>query len=164
MSTITIEDLKPMYNTKDDRLVFRFKGVDIGRDCTGKSPAKWLVYDNPDREGFVYLEGKNAYRTQEPVILTEDIFSAQKIRYYTGYSTMCLLGTKFPNETFQFLLEKHVVTATDGDKAGWKASRIIHDRCELFGIHCTDAHIPDGLDPKDMSPDALIKTFQFLEE
>ena len=163
MSTVTIDDLSPMYNTKDDRLVFRFKGVDIGRDCTGLSPAKWLIYDNPDREGFVYLQGKNPYCTREPVILTEDLFSAQKIRYYTGYSTMCLLGTKFPNETVQFLLERQAVTATDGDPAGWKARRLINSRCELFGIPCFSADIPDGLDPKDMTPEALIETFKFLE-
>ena len=34
MSSITIDSLKPMYNTKDDRLVFKFKDIHIGRDCT----------------------------------------------------------------------------------------------------------------------------------
>lgn len=162
MSTVTIAPLNPTYNTKDDRLVFRFKGVDIGRDCTGISPAKWLLYDQDNALGYVYLQGKNSFSTQEPVIMTEDLFSAQKIRYYTGYSTLCLLGTKFPNSTFQFLLDKHAVIATDGDKAGWAAQRTINQRCELFGVKYSNVVIPEGYDPKDMTPTQLNEIFKFL--
>ena len=164
VSTVSIQALNPMYNTKDDRLVFRFKGVDIGRDCTDRSPAKWLVYHSDNPMGYVYLQGQNSYQTQEPVILTEDLFSAQKIRYYTGWSTLCLLGTSFKNDIAVFLLDKIAVCATDGDKGGWKARSAIKTRCELFGIPFIPVDVPTGLDPKDIPPEGLIKMFNFLEK
>lgn len=163
MSTVTVQDLKPMYNTVDDRLVFQFQGVGIGRDCTGRSGAKWLKYHCDDPLGYVHLQGQNSYQTREPVILTEDLFSAQKIRYYTGWSSLVLLGTNFKNDIAHFLLDKLPVIATDGDKAGDDARRTIHTRCELFGIPVQDVHVPRGLDPKDMQPTELINLFKFLE-
>lgn len=159
MSITTVRDLKPMYNPSDKRLVFRFKGVFIGRDTTGLSPAKWSIYHHDRQLGYVYLQGSNAYQTREPVILTEDLFSAQKIRYYTGCSTLCLLGTNFKQDTAHFLLDKLVVVATDGDLAGDKARRTILKRCELFGIEATAVRIPNGLDPKDLTPQFLVQLF-----
>lgn len=163
VSTVTIEDLKPMYNTVDDRLVFQLKGVDIGRDCTGLAGAKWLMYYRADQAAFVYLQGSNSFKTREPVILTEDLFSAQKIRYYTGWSTLFLLGTNFKHETAHFLLDKLPTIATDGDHAGLVAKRIINNRCDLFGIPVRSVDVPDGLDPKDIPPTGLIQMFKFLE-
>lgn len=163
VSLVSINELNPMYNTRDKRLVFRFNGVDIGRDCTGRSPAKWLVYNHPKPRGYVYLQGSNAYRMREPVILTEDLFSAQKIRYYTGWSALCLLGTNFKDDTAHFLLDKLAVVATDGDPAGHDAKINIFKRCDLFGIPACHVDVPDGLDPKDMKPDELIQLFKFLE-
>jgi DNA primase len=138
--------------------------VDIGRDCTGLSPSKWLVYSNDNPKGFVYLQGKNTYQTREPVILTEDLFSAQKIRYYTGWSSLVLLGTNFKNEIAYFLQDKLPVVATDGDSAGLAAKRSINNRCDLFGIPYRNVEISDGLDPKDYSPEGLIQLFKFLGE
>lgn len=163
MSTVTIAALKPWYNPVDERLVFRFYGVDIGRDTTGRSGAKWLVYHRDVQRGYVYLQGENSYQTREPVILCEDLFSAQKIRYYTGWSTLVLMGTNFKEEIAHFLLDKFVVIATDGDKAGWKSMRSILTRCSLFGIEAVSVDVPDGLDPKDMQPNHLINMFKFLE-
>ena len=51
MSLPVMSKFNPLYNKGDERLVFRFDGVDIGRDCTGRSPAKWLKYHNePSKE------------------------------------------------------------------------------------------------------------------
>lgn len=164
MSLTTVRDLKPMYNTSDKRIVFRFEGVFIGRDTTGLSPAKWSIYHNDNQRGYVYLQGNKVHHTREIVILTEDLFSAQKIRYYTGHSTVCLLGTNFKQDTAHFLLDKEVVVATDGDLAGDKARHVIKRRCELFGIPTQSVIIPSGLDPKDLSPLTLTKLFGGLGE
>lgn len=163
MSMITIAALKPMYNKVDDRLVFRFKGVDIGRDCTGLHGAKWLVYHSDNPSGYVYLQGKNPYCTREPVILCEDLFSAQKVRYYTGWSSLFLMGTNFKDETAHFLMSRLPVIATDGDAAGWAARKVIRTRCEMFNIPVQSVGVPVGLDPKDMKPMELINLFKHLE-
>lgn len=163
MSTVTIQDLKPIYNTVDDRLCFSFDGVTLGRDCTGRSGAKWLRYHDDVKRGFVYLQGKNPYGKREPVILCEDLFSAQKIRYYTGYSSLVLLGTNVRNDMSYFVMDKYPVIATDGDLAGHKAMLNIRRRFELLGIPYKVVGVPDGLDPKDLPPDHLTELFQFLE-
>lgn len=163
MSTVSTEDLNPQYNTVDDRLCFRFDGVDLGRDCTGRSPAKWLRYHNDTDRGYVYLQGKNKYQTREPVILTEDLFSGQKIRYYTGWSSVVLLGTNVRNDMSHFIMDKYPVIATDGDLAGFKAAVAIKRRCELLGIPYKVVDVPSGFDPKDLPPNHLIELFKFLE-
>ena len=158
VSLPVIDALEPMYNISDDRLVFQFYGVNIGRDCTDRSPMKWMIYHHDSPLGWVYLQGsKDLIHERELVVLCEDLFSAQKIRHYTGVSTLCLLGTKFPNELAGELLNKYVVCCTDGDDAGDKARRMIYNRCQLFGIPVTHADVPRGYDPKDLKPAELSK-------
>lgn len=181
MSTALLEPYNPMYNTEDDRLVFRFNGIDIGRDCTGRSPAKWLHYDRDDRAEYVYLKGKIIGST-EPMILVEDLFSAIKVNHYTGYSTLCCLGTRISDEIIRALgsvakpvvseqarsvpeggVHRIAVAAFDGDSAGRTAERSLINRCSLRGLGYRTVRIPDGLDPKDLSPLELNETFKFLE-
>lgn len=167
MSLAVLAPLCPVYSLTDERLIFRFPHLDLGRDCTERSPAKWLHYHNSrypyGTAQFVYLQGTNAYETREPVILTEDLFSAQKVRFYTGYSTMCILGTRLDDTALKFVLDRYVVCATDGDSAGHKAAQMLKQRCNLFSIPYTKATIPEGLDPKDLTPPQLIDLFKFLE-
>lgn len=178
MSTALFKGLNVFYNTADQRLVFRFKGVDIGRDCTGRSPAKWLHYHNDNPAEYVYLQGKTV-REYEPVIMTEDLFSAIKINYYTGYSAMCCLGTRITDEivkSFSGLSgdakerstnilrkERVAVFAFDGDGAGDRARRDASNRFGLRSIPFVSVSIPRGLDPKDLSAAELINLFKFLE-
>jgi len=161
MSTVTVHDLKPMYNTVDDRLVFQFEGVDIGRDCTGRSGAKWLKYHCDDPLGYVYLQGQNSYQTREPVILTEDLFSAIKVNHYTGKACMCLLGTNFTDDKLNFIIDNKSipVLALDGDEAGHNGEFKIKRRLDLFGIPYKCANIPNGFDPKDLNPKQLEDLF-----
>ena len=142
------------YNVKDHRLVLSFTGVDIGRDCTGVSPAKWLKYHRDDGLGYVYLQGKNVQDTR--VVITEDVFSAAKITYYTGVSSMCLLGTGFDDQKVVQLLNATVLVCTDGDKAGYDAARVIKQRLDVLGVP-TEVRIKDGYDPKDMTPEELLE-------
>lgn len=157
MSSVTIESLKPMYNTKDDRLVFKFKGIHIGRDCTGLSPMKWFKYHLDNPSGYVYLQGKNSFCNKEPVILTEDLFSAQKIRYYTGCSTMPLFGTSLKDDALVHLSDKFPVLCLDGDLGGWKATADITNKLNLYSIAHSILKVPDDNDPKDLKPSELIQ-------
>lgn len=162
VSVPLLANLNPMYNLEDDRLVFSIGNVDIGRDCTGNSPAKWYKY--PCEGKFIYLQGDSVHCKREPIILCEDLFSCAKITYYTRYSTMCLLGTNFEDAKLQFILEQnaHVVCATDGDDAGHAARRTIRSRCNLHGIPFTAVDVPLGFDPKDLSPLQLKELFHDL--
>lgn len=179
MSTALVSKHNCFYNTVDDRLVFRFNGLDIGRDCTGRSPAKWLHYDRDNRAEFVYLQGKTVNGT-EPLVLVEDLFSAIKVNHYTGWSSICCLGTRISDEIIRFissvaytgkqqgLLQREAVTriavaSFDGDSAGRGAERDLVNRCSLRGLGYRTVRIPDGLDPKDLNHTQLIETFKFLE-
>lgn len=181
MSLPVMRKFNPLYNKGDERLVFRFDGVDIGRDCTGRSPAKWLKYHKEPSKDYVYLQGRicSGY---EPVILVEDLFSAIKINHYTGWSALCCLGTRITDEIIRFITKPNVlrveppewsgevrevqriaVAAFDGDSAGLAAERNLVSRLGLRGVEYRTVRIPDGLDPKDLNHTQLIETFKFLE-
>lgn len=179
MSTALLKGIKHYYNPVDERLVFRFKGLDIGRDLTGRSPAKWLHYDRDNRAEYVYLQGKTVGST-EPVVLTEDIFSAIKINHYTGYSALCCLGTRISDEIIRFIsgvvhtgakqdivhsepITRIAVASFDGDIAGRRAERDLVNRLSLRGLGYRTVRIPDGLDPKDLNHSELIDLFKILE-
>lgn len=184
MSTAIIKRHNCFYSPVDERLVFRFNGLDIGRDCTGRSPAKWLHYDRDDRAEFVYLQGKTV-GSLEPVILVEDLFSAIKINHYTGYSALCCLGTRISDEIIRFItsdcrlqtnldggcsgtshtdpIKRIAIAAFDGDSAGRGAERSLVNRLSLRGLGYRTVRIPDGLDPKDMRPNELEEMFKFLD-
>lgn len=178
MSTTLVESQNAVYCTSDERLVFKYKGVHLGRDITGRSPAKWLHYHNDNPAEYVYLQGKTV-REYEPVIMTEDLFSAIKINYYTGYSAMCCLGTRITDEIVTSFVKfpssvegcrvhgqgkiRVGVLAFDGDGAGDRARRDAANRFGLRGVPFVSVSIPRGLDPKDLSAAELIETFKFLE-
>lgn len=179
MSLPVMSKFNPLYNKGDERLVFRFDGVDIGRDCTGRSPAKWLKYHKEPSKEYVYLQGRIC-TGYEPVVLVEDLFSAIKINHYTGWSALCCLGTRITDEIVRFIssvahtgkqqgvLQPEAVTriaiaAFDGDSAGHVAERDLINRCSLRGLGYRTVRIPDGLDPKDLNHTQLIETFKFLE-
>lgn len=157
VSLTVLADLNPRYNIADDRLVFTFGDVELGRDCTGRSEAKWLKYHKEDSKSFLYLQGKNLRNNREVLVTCEDLFSAAKIRYYTGFSTMCLLGTRFEDAKLVHILENNcaVIACGDGDSGGWDCNRLVTSRCNLHGVPYSVCPIPDGLDPKDLSPEHL---------
>ena len=162
VSTTILKPYKPMYCLTDDRLVFRFKGVDIGRDCTGRSSMKWFKYHTPEQRGFVYLQGKDVPTTGEVIAACEDLFSSMKITHYTGLSTMCLLGTRFEDEKVTFVISRNarLLGAQDGDAGGDDCSRLMYHRCSSLGIPYKRLQVPAGLDPKDMLPVDLIKLIE----
>lgn len=140
------------YNVKDHRLVLKFPRVDIGRDCTGTSSAKWLKYYREGSDSYVYLQGENVQDLR--VCITEDFFSAAKITYYTGLSSMCLLGTSLDDTKIQKLIGRRVLICTDGDKAGYDCAKKLKQRLDLLGVN-TKVRVPIGCDPKDLKPNEL---------
>lgn len=163
VSTTILRSLNPMYCLTDDRLVFRFNGVDIGRDATGRSPVKWLKYYQDNSKGFVYLKGTNTQNVCKVVVLCEDLFSCAKVTWYTGYSTMCLLGTRFEDQKVHFILNNQlsVLGAFDDDKGGEFGHRTVRGRCNALSIPYYQVPVPRGLDPKDLKP---IELKQIIEE
>ena len=140
------------YNLKDHRLVLRFPRVDLGRDCTGTNGAKWLRYYRDDGDGYLYLQGENVL--DKRVCITEDFFSAAKIRYYTGLSALCLLGTSLDDTKVHLLMDKAVYVCTDGDQAGYDCYDQIKRRLAPLGVDVLNK-ITDGYDPKDLTPQRL---------
>lgn len=185
MSTALIEPYKPRYNLKDDRLCFVIDGVAVGRDCTGTSTAKWLMYHNDDPKGFVYLQGQKTGKTCEPVIMVEDLFSAIKVKHYTGFSTLWLQGTRISDECIRLFVERNTasdlqdgnrvlpqcgaaplvgITCLDSDSAGYSGTSSIHSRFSLLGLPVSKVDIPVGLDPKDLNHKELVQHFKHLED
>ena len=166
MSTALLKPYKPLYNLTDDRLVLGWYGSYIGRDCTEKHHAKWFKYHNAGVPmDYVYLQGEKTGSTQEPVILTEDLFSAIKVRHYTGYSTLCCLGTHISDAIITFLTKTqyppyYPVLAFDGDTAGDKAKRTASKRLSIRGVQFAAVRVPDDHDPKDLTPLELNKLFE----
>lgn len=166
MSTELLRKHNPLYSLEDDRLVFKFDGVTIGRDCTGKSGAKWLRYYHDNPSEFVYLQGSKLFKGYEPVVLVEDLFSAIKVNHYTELSTLCCLGTNIYDSIIRALLvplqndvKRLAVLAFDGDDGGMAALRNAIDRCSLRGIPYISIRIPLGLDPKDLNHTELLNIF-----
>jgi hypothetical protein len=151
VSTTIIEPYRPMFNTKDKRLVFRLDGTDIGRDLTGKSVMKWRVYRTV--KGYVYLQGKDS------IVLCEDLYSSMKVHHYTGKSVMCLLGTGINDAKINKILstENTVNIMLDGDDAGRDGTSSITKRLSSLGIPFKVIEVLEGNDPKDLKPIELVR-------
>lgn len=164
MSTALIAPWKPVYNLTDDRLVFTFGGCSIGRDCTERSHAKWFHYYSQKPMDFLYLQGENTHSTREPIVLTEDLFSAMKVQQYTGLSALCCFGTLMQDSIIAFLVDPssafYPVLAFDGDSAGRKATQDAKKRLGIRGVSYYVSTVPEGCDPKDLSPIELNELFK----
>lgn len=164
VSTALLAPWEPVYNLTDDRLVFTFGGASIGRDCTERSHAKWFHYYSQKPMDFLYLQGENTHSTREPIVLTEDLFSAMKVQQYTGLSALCCFGTHVSDAIVGFLTypssNYYPILAFDGDKAGWRATRDASKRLGIRGVEFTTVKIKDGYDPKDYTCSELNELFQ----
>ena len=149
VSLALLEKYNTMYSPIDQRLVFRFKGVSVGRDVTEQSAQKWFVYHSDNPMQYVYLQSEKMPTIRERVVLVEDLFSAIKVHAYTGLSTVWLMGTNFKDSVLELLVNKEVVVFTDGDKAGTDCANTVKRRCDLFNIPCEVIKTKAGYDPKD---------------
>lgn len=164
VSTTVLAELNPVYNLDDNRLVFSTQGVTIGRDVLGAHVAKWYRYYNEGAGEFLYLQGSNPRYVQEReiVYVTEDLFSAQKLRYYTGCTAICALGTRVPDSLLVRLLDKACCATGDGDVGGQKLNGSLRRLCSTHCIPFSVYPVPDGYDPKDLNPFEINKLVEDL--
>jgi hypothetical protein len=141
----------PMWSAQDQRIVF--VGVDqvVGRDVTGLSPSKWYRYSQTAN----YMRVQPTALADQIVILTEDFFSAAKGNYFAPAGVCCvsLMGTvMFPDLFSELLRAKKVIILLDGDDAGRAGASQILRSLRLVGVTVVNSTLPEGKDPKDMSP------------
>lgn len=150
------------YSEERKRLMMQLEGIWHGRDLTGRSPQKWMNYNNATHVGvpFTYT------------VVTEDIFSMFKVRWamrqYPNVSAMCNLGTNATRSMTYMLSQNRSVQKVawffDADAAGddgaWNCMR----RNDPFDFKQYRPRPPEELDPKDMTcadiRDILVKEMQ----
>lgn len=162
MAMLYLERL--VWSVFNDRLVFHTPQMVLGRDMSGHSKAKWLVYS--------YTKSFNTLRPvpsfgfdQQTVILCEDLFSAAKWDYFTPANTwgVHLNGTDIQSDLTSLLLTaRHVVLALDGDSAGREGEARITRALQLVGIVPTIVRVPEGKDPKNMDKGYFQSTWDTL--
>ena len=137
----------PKWDTERHRIVLEFPEQRVGRSISN-SDAKWLKYTGEvDHVKLDYSEDKD-------FILTEDLFSALKVRYATAsrFNVVALMGTKLDSTLEPLLVQgKKVNLMLDADEAGRSGAVKIKRRLSLYGKDVEVINIPDGLDPKDLT-------------
>ena len=90
-------------------------------------------------------------------MLTEDILSAIKVRWYTTLPCIALRGTAVRTDTLALILRKYtrVLIFLDGDTAGRVGSTKASKLLDTVNIPHVIINTPDGLDPKDLKPNEL---------
>lgn len=146
-----VQEAHPHFSRSRMRLLLTWPGGWLGRDTTGHSPQKWLTYD-----GQTHLTGLQHH----PIaVVVEDPFSFFKVRWalrgepVTVYAS---LGTRVPDAlAVKLLAHDTVAFMYDGDAAGYKGADLEAARFRAFGVTSFNACAPAGLDPKDMTIEAI---------
>lgn len=139
-----------------------------GRDLTDRSAAKWLHYDKPalaGQWGTAGFEGKGT------TIITEDLFSMFKVWY--AMRDVPRVGALYPlhvastlgagcSTTAALALKncRRIVWAYDGDKAGDDGFASASKRMRVHVPKQHRARPPEGMDPKDMTCEAIRKMIE----
>lgn len=123
----------------------------LGR-AIGNVQPKWCAYHG--QQGTPVYATHPADTIGERVLLTEDYFSALKVRWATnaqGIVPVACLGTTLSQRLLGTLLNTaEVYIAFDGDRAGWEAWPRAARRLRGLGKRVRICDVPAGLDPKDM--------------
>lgn len=129
-----------------------------GRDLTDRSAAKWLHYSKPHLAGAV----------GHTVVVTEDLFSMFKMHYAlhaawendprmpVSVAVASTLGAGCSTTAALALKNcRRIVWAYDGDKAGDDGYASASKRMRVHVPKQHRARPPEGLDPKDMTVEAI---------
>lgn len=138
------------YSEKRKRLLVKDRaGKWHGRDLTGRSPMKWMNYNNAAMVGqpFTYT------------VVTEDLFSMFKTRWamrqYPNVGVLCNLGTNASRRMVYALSQNHSVRKVawffDADRAGDSGAKANTLRNAPYSFEQCRPRPPEGLDPKDMT-------------
>lgn len=144
----------------------------LGRDVTGNSGVKWIVY-NLKGKPWVVERLNQQTKLRDTLVLTEDLFSMYKVRWtlartlegalpVNGLYTGTTLGTGLTSDMLAALLRepfRRVVVFYDGDGAGERGAKTVAHRIRAA---LPDADVrwftaPRNLDPKDMHFDDIRK-------
>ncbi len=136
------------YSPSRKRLMLQVEQKWHGRDVTGRSPQKWMNYNNAQ------IVGQPGARA---CVVVEDLFSMYKVRWavrkHPDIFVMCALGTQCKDELVRSLLLWHpdlTLWFFDADNAGDVGATDAMRRMRAFaGEHCR-IRPPEGDDPKDM--------------
>jgi len=152
MSLQYIQHLDPKWSAQDKRIVLTTKQQVLGRDITGFSPSKWWKYSGD----YSYVLATDKPLQDKVVVLTEDLFSACKGQYFAPENVVfiAVTGTRIQDELLvQLTKVKQVVMLLDGDAAGDAGTTHITRTLRLIGVPHRVVRLPNGCDPKDMSPE-----------
>jgi hypothetical protein len=137
------------YSASRKRLMLHLEGKWHGRDLTGRSPQKWMNYNNAAMVGhpFTYT------------VVTEDLFSMFKTRWamrqYPNVGVVCNLGTNASRHMVYALSQNHSVRKVawffDADRAGDSGAKANTLRNAPYSFEQCRPRPPEGLDPKDMT-------------
>lgn len=148
----------PMYTSQEQqRLIIGSAQGWLGR-ALGNVQPKWVAYRSPGKPVPVYAAHPHD-TVQGTVVLTEDYFSALKIRwsmYGQPLTGVACLGTSLHTRLLAALLAcDRVLISFDGDRAGRDGTVAVARRLRALGKPVTELRVPDGLDPKDMRSDQI---------
>lgn len=129
-----------------------------GRDLTDRSAAKWLHYDKPAIAGNVATVS----------VITEDLFSMFKVQYAMRierlgqhFGVASTLGAGCSTTAALALKNcRRIVWAYDGDKAGDDGFASASKRMRVHVPKQHRARPPEGMDPKDMTCEAIRKMIE----
>ncbi len=148
---------QPHWSEQDKRIVYLLPGGMLGRDLTGKHPAKWFSYQRDMMFGY----GRMQPIPGSKVALTEDWYSAAKISTYTEWLGVACLGTSVhPELLAQLIYAEDVALCFDGDNAGRTATADARRVLDLMGKPCRICEVPEGKDPKDLLGEELVCLLQ----
>lgn len=141
------------YSEKRKRLMLKdVAGKWHGRDLTGRSPMKWMNYNNAKVVGHVPIGCT--------VVVVEDLFSLYKttwaLRDLNGVVIVCALGTGCSASLVNALMPAYAAMwFFDADAAGDVGYTKASQRMRPFMDRQARVRPPEGLDPKDMSCEAI---------
>ena len=130
----------------------------IGRGIGNVQP-KWVAYFGQHGTQTFATHVEDTDLRGKTVILTEDFFSAMKVRWSIARKNciaVACLGTRPSNKLLVELLKAHkVVVMFDGDAAGRSGADSTRTRLRGLGVDTSLVSVPEGLDPKDMQAQAI---------
>lgn len=147
--------LPPLFTSaRAGRLLMKSNGAWLGRALSEHIPEKWLMYTNIPYAGVIH--------SHKTAVITEDAFSMFKVRYAmeradTPVDVLCSLGTAVRDGLSVPLLQyDRVLFMYDGDSAGYVGAARESKRFGTFGLYSRSICAPHGLDPKDMTLQAIV--------
>ncbi len=159
------------YSDKRKRIIIRPEswrdtiGACLGRDITGSSTIKWIVYNRLTCAWVLEAVKSDRPAIRDTLVITEDLLSMYKVKWalhrahfgmpFNDQFVGTTLGTGISSSMLAELVRNpfhKIVVFYDGDKAGVKGAKTVAHRLQALlpatQVYHTTA--PDGFDPKDM--------------